>query len=357
MGLAFVVEANAQFTVNDGHSDLSIRTWNQGPLTWKDFQGQAPENSVDNWLEYSIEWMIAEDTIGKTHFEHYKMVAVVLPSSSWVDSSARTTTNLHYNQVIFNLAEIQCRCFQSMLDKTSTEDEMDSIIRMAMAYATDEEQRFSDCCNFGADSAVVESWLDSTSRMLKEMTYQIPATKTVGWGMGAHLGMGYTYLGKGLSAKMGNPIAFDMGFEFLKGRSSFLWEILIGGARSKSSFVLEDDLFVAHSSYTWMSMSLGYAFYALMTPTWNVAPFVGVGLEAIGVIFDDSSVSDICASWYAGVMADLHLHRSLSIWNDCSVTSARLGLYASHSNLQGIKCVSLNMLLALNFSFSEVKFK
>lgn len=350
-----------------GRSGRPVRLWDRGPLTWGDFKVLPSDSVHTSWMECMFR-LDSTDNIGGMKMCRTKVVCEMDPSASWVMDDYMTDQELAYNQVLFNLAEIQCRMFQPSLDLNQSPLEGDSLLMCVAGYYGVEEERFVWESGGGQNGDVVTRWLDSTIRVLAEMPAQsqvrvVPTNELV---IGAHMGVAYTSLGRGLNFTYRNPVSFEFGFEFGKGRHSFIWDILIGGAGSKESFTLQDYTFPVGKTYTWMQMGFDYGFYAVRQPRYNVMPFVGLGLSSImasvGPDEDDPSFGDACGSWMAGVAVDWAFHNRVSCpFNDGTreqeESDVRLMLYASRSALYGYKCVSLNAAVVLNFGLRYVKTK
>ena len=394
-----------------------VRSWDKGPLTWADFQGVAPwkvapkfdssaiavetevqtpeaakvageeiavefdssaiavpvagfEGAADEasgcWLEYTFVIRNVNDTVAGLQASRSKLLCVMDTKLSWAEEEARTGLNLRYNQVLFNLAEIQRRSFQPLLDRGDSGMSYDDILGTVLAYSASEEQRFNMASDMGADSTVVNRWLDSTNRLLMEIPAE-PKLNIVytGEGFGVHLAMGTTLLGKGLQQTFKPSFDFEFGFDMATKRHLFMWNFLIGGGGSKRDFVLDGAHFLKGHSYTLFDTYLGWGYEVLNYRRLTLAPFIGGGLTMIGASYsydDEVTFSDVCLSWFGGLMADWKICCDISNCDhsgerSLDYLSLRLMVYASRSKLAGCNDVSLNLLLAINGGEKFLKFK
>lgn len=376
MVLALGMSASAQ---------LQYRSWNKGPLTWHDFQvlrnvadakafeqsahpedtlsGVAEELASGSWLQYTFRLKHSDTLANGITADRTRVVACMEPRLSWVAAESMTDKELHYNQVVFNLCEIQCRMFQPEFDRGSAPDQ--DLLESVGKYAQSDEMRFNYESGYGADSAVVERWLDSTNRLLAELPEkaELKISYIKDWGVGAHIGAGYSlYLG-GTGWTFRNPLSFDFGFEGIYGRSSWMMEMLIGGAGTKQHFDLDGVVFASGERYTWLQMFLGYGYYLLQKPRYNLMPMVGYGLSMIGANYSaEDMASEGCGSWIAGIVADYNFSNHISdVFYDGTrmqeVYGLRMMLYASGSKLYGYNEPMINLAVALNFGAHPIKLR
>lgn len=362
MALALITGANAQ---------VQKRLWTDGPLKWADFKVLPTDSASTSWLQYSFE-VLPLDTLQGMIVSRDKLVCYMDPQQSWVMDDYMTDRELHYNQVLFNLAEIQCRMFQPSLDMGYSPLEIDSLLIVVAGYCQVEEDRFVYESNVGQDSAVVARWLDSTNRLLAEMpsAAQARVADAPGWGLGAHIGMGYSWLGKGIDATFKNAYSFQMGVELLNRRHSFMWDMIIGGGGSKRSFIFEDGgdtlYYPVGHRYTWFQMDFDYGYYVVHKDKFAMMPFVGFGFSSISATYgygDEAPMyGDACFSWFAGVACDWIMRNRVSgLFFDGTrereETGLRVMLYAARSALCGYNTVSANLAVSLNFESRSAKLK
>lgn len=377
MVLALTLGANAQLqprlegdssqavSVDDlGRAGRHVRLWNRGPLTWSDFKVLPSDSVHTSWLECSFR-LDSMDNIGGMKMCRTKVVCEVDPLASWVMDDYMTDQELAYNQVLFNLAEIQCRMFQPSLDLNQSPLEGDSLLMCVAGYYGIEEDRFAWESDGGQDSAAVARWLDSTNRVLAEMPAQdqVRFAEAGSWWMGAHLGMAFTHPGGGLVNTFRVATDFEFGFELGVKRSTFMWDFAIGGGGTNRSYTLDGYTFGSGKPYTWMQMWLGYGYYALREPKFSLMPFVGIGIStissSIGMGDDALTFSDECGSWVAGLCFDMALMNHVSCpWGngvrEQDEVDVRFMMWAARSALCGYKSVSYNLGVVLNFSVRDV---
>ena len=350
-----------------------LRTFSQGPLTWADFQAAAaPDRSSDCWLEYSY---LFDTVTRRSHGARYlvnQLSCLVDPQLSFARPEVRTPQMLAYSQVLFNLAELQCRYLQPVLCQSGWDYASDSIVALAFKQNDYDVKLFHYESYYGTDSLAVFRWLDSTNRLLAEMpsAAQARVADAPGWGLGAHIGMGYSWPGKGIDATFKNAYSFQMGVELLNRRHSFMWDMIIGGGGSKRSFIFEDGgdtlYYPVGHRYTWFQMDFDYGYYVVHKDKFAMMPFVGFGFSSISATYgygDEAPMyGDACFSWFAGVACDWIMRNRVSgLFFDGTrereETGLRVMLYAARSALCGYNTVSANLAVSLNFESRSAKLK
>ena len=92
------------------------RTWSLGPLTWDDFTATPTNADENSLLQYNIGFSPVQENIDGIKSFFYRAEAWMLPSSSWVTADHRTPQLLRYNQVIFDMLEVERRTLQRSLN-------------------------------------------------------------------------------------------------------------------------------------------------------------------------------------------------------------------------------------------------
>lgn len=362
----FAIAVMVLALVSGASAQLQHRTWDKGPLTWQDFQ-VYPSNADSlnaSWLQYSFKLTDTDTSLAGVKMERLRVVAYMEPKLSWVVEGRQSTTELHFNQVLFNLAELQARLFQSSFDRATDGVSYQDLMQSVADYCQADETRFMLESRDGADSLVVARWLDSTSRLLAEIPVcDMPRIKDAkSLGVGAHLGVMHTVHLGGLTKTFRNATSFEFGMEGLYGRSSYMFDFAIGGGGSKRHYQLDGVNFAKGTPYTWLQFWMGYGYYAVRQIRYSVMPLAGFGLSTITKGSDEESFSTACGSWIAGVAIDWNLSNEIyaPMYDGIrgqSLTGARLMLYASRSKLYDYNGVSMNVALLLNFGEHMVRFK
>ena len=111
--LAFAADSTAQ----DYRS--SIRYWNEGRLTWDDFRQESfHADSIASAIYWSFETFPVKKRYGNLTVSKLESHLLMDKTLSWVRPDCMTGHYLKYPQIIFDIAELYRRKFQSEIDRT-----------------------------------------------------------------------------------------------------------------------------------------------------------------------------------------------------------------------------------------------
>lgn len=352
-------------------SGAKLRAWKHGPLSWNDFKEYPSiEDPVNgSWLHYSFE-LVPEDTlINGFRTNRLVLTATMDKDSSWVLSDHKTQQELRFNQVIFNLAHIQCCLFQSTLDRGTGLKSEGEFLTQVGRFCMMDEDRFVEESDAGRNEEVVNRWLDSTIRLIATLPQDsIPQYEysKKGIGYAAHLGTCYSALVYGnQTVVFGNPLSFELGFEADFGPHAFMWDTRIGGTVSKVPCTLDGSNFSRGELFTWMYMGFDYGYYLYRKDKMALIPVAGIGFTCVSkTITEDYSVSDACFSATAGIAFDWNTRRTVSypdFYEYAERAQEEIGFrvkaFVSNTNLCGSRALSINTALCVNFGSKPVKLK
>ena len=356
-----------------------LRTFSQGPLTWADFQAAAaPDRSSDCWLEYSY---LFDTVTRRSHGARYlvnQLSCLVDPQLSFARPEVRTPQMLAYSQVLFNLAELQCRYLQPVLCQSGWDYASDSIVALAFKQNDYDVKLFHYESYYGTDSLAVFRWLDSTNRLLAQLPTQPPLKPHYSGSIFAlNIGLGFAHIGGNYTQALLDPIIFHFGAHMGSHRSAFFWDLNAGGNFSRQPFFLCSRAFDAYTDYSYLQFYFGYGYYLLQRPTFAIMPLAGLGCAGISATqVEGSSAStdyaDFGFSFMAGVNFDFKLNRrftcnQISLTHDDAGLDLGLRLFVANNKFQTLQCQGLsdlgrqhftfNAMLTLGFSYSEFSLK
>lgn len=303
-----------------GNAQEDYRNWRKGPLTWNDFKTVA-HDSIGEEHSY-LEFFLYIQETSEEHDGVYLLVqsaeAGMDRKKSWVDSASRTPEELHYNQVIFNLAELYRRYMQIELDTGGTPD-----VGHYMKLLVADVEIFCTETMFGADTAAVAQWdnyireemtavapdvAENHSLMIQRMStkenYKTTNRFAAGMGAGMKIPTGdfhkYFRTGGG----------FYMECEFGYGRQVLGGSLFLGGSRCLDTLWHHTDRgqdLWKNDDLTILDLKFDYGFAVVDNNHFRLTPFVGVGVLGYCVevtsedTYETTLVGTSAFSWRAGI--------------------------------------------------------
>lgn len=294
-----------------------VRSWQKGPLTWNDFkvvdQSIGAEHS---YLEFFLKTEYNVRELDGVRLSKREAVAYVNRALSWVDKACQTPAELRYNQVIFNLAELQRRRMQIELDSTN-----DVNTAYHMRLLTHTVDSFCRVTNYGYDTLEVAIWdvevrnqMDAiTPRMveLEAKKNQMPKYYTTSR-FGMNMGPGMKIMGGQLRHYFRPSGGMYMDFELGYWRNIFSMGFYVGGGKVKRDVVCvnsDNDLF-AGERLSVLDLNINYGFAVIDNPKIRLTPFVGYGMNGFYLNSNneyESSIGPTDGCWRAGLDFKYHL--------------------------------------------------
>ncbi len=322
-------------------SSLSIKYWDQGPLTLDDFTirtlpASKTGNSVigiytyiDGWKKIRPNFRV-QQLQSRTYFD---------PLGSWLKNDTNLLRSLKYQQLLFDVAELDRRKMQNdfatlpYLADFSTADRYLPVInnhQEDIEFDTDmgtNEERVTQY------EQQVHSALDSITEINTTPQYTL---RNLGYGfyLGAasqfHIGKGASYFTPTAGALLGCLISY-------KASEIHMDLILGGGGKLLKDIQGNKDPWWTHGrALTYGELTLQYAYRAYDGNWFNISPLVGLGVGFIDYKDQPSTIKDEISGlrMIAGVNIDLKLMRSLRYPDTFNESILKLKLYASHTFYQ-----------------------
>lgn len=261
------------------------RNWEKGELTWNDFKGNALNNSEFNSkINYKISCIIDKKRINDAKYIVFSAKNFMLPSISWVKQNYMNDSQLKYNKVIFNIAELQRREMISELHRINyfSNAELEKIVLVRNQLADEKIDQFKTDSKKGENPEVINRWYDKLDEKLETYPYEIIPKyniKNFGWGMnfGATSKIFFGQFKESFST------AFDanligLNFAFKKVHSSFNFGV--GSNKVKKEYTDERVWPKGlETNIGWIDLNLGYSIFE--SPKFRVIPFLGTGFYEI----------------------------------------------------------------------------
>lgn len=355
-GLLATQQMNAQV---DG---VNSRRWEQGKLTWDDFT--KLENGTKNpaSLFYYITYDAAHQKIHDTMVNHLVVDTYCDRDSSTVDLRFANSRELHYQQVIFNMVELQSRNLQQTVNRLRRQSEIDSCLRNGINRLNREVEIFKTASRQGADSMVVKRWADSVQRQLDrtpDRLESVPAFQPALFGFGAGVGIGSRlYTGK-LQEYFRPKADVHFSLEFALGRTELMLNAGLGGTAVKmDSLPIPGERWSSsnHLELCQLSAALGYRIWDQKKI--QIMPFVGYGSSEISTIpgqNDEVKHRKKTGGVLGGLCMDYRLRTSLNIapnylpTKECHNLSLRAKIYVTQANFTDyMQGMTINFALSVN---------
>lgn len=262
-------------------NDISNKkTWADGPLTWKDFQGNKLNVhtlgfDLRHFMGYRSERLRSNDTV----FTFLKASAYFEKSGSYVSEQYRNKNTLNYAQLLLNHLEIYRRELQGKLFNLS--DAYEAVIEMNNIYSSyrNETLNLREMTEIATNTLVLDSLLRLSYDVLQKNQIDVSRVdiKSGKHGFQISAGVSYSFLTGSLSNYIANGFgifSFDMAYLFKK--SSFGMNISVGGNKVVNTFFQELE-WKAGRNTQFLQGGFFYGYNVFENTKWRLTPFVGIG--------------------------------------------------------------------------------
>ena len=152
----------------------SIRKWDDGPLTSKDFRIRevlGPDEKDASWLYYGIKGNPEKKKYGNLVYRKITTEAYMDRVNSWVNSSSAPDQTIGFQQVCFDIVELTRRKFQSELD-TSSNGNYNVLLDYYMNLCDNSLKEFKAVSQNGRDTSVVNRYRSNVDCSFRGMCPQ-----------------------------------------------------------------------------------------------------------------------------------------------------------------------------------------
>ena len=267
-------------------AQVNQRYWSQGPLTWDDFTVMpVPSSGERSQMFYIMTFKPVRDTIDGIRCCYYRAESYMMNSDSWVVADHRDDNTLRYNQVIFDILEVETRRLQQSINADPNPFAYDGLFSARGDRLSSRIDNFRSLSHDGTDTAVLASF----ERQLAAELAQYPAVyhprytaRPFGYGM--YLGVGVTgstgTLGKAFSPGVG----LNLGFNFSCNCHLFIFDGTLGYCEPNRSLLLTESDGTAHHFSAGKGCGLatihfGYGYHVVDRLRWQLAPFAALGIR------------------------------------------------------------------------------
>ncbi len=257
------------------------RLWSDGPLKWTDFQSVVSPDGNSSMLHYQLGYEPAEfrDENG-IKGQCYRAVAWMEAGKSWVDANCRTALNLRYNQVIFDLLEVERRQMAQSLATCSAAACLNAVLASANANLGNSIRSLRAATADGTDSNALIVWehsvrqrLDTTPDGTTPRLHLQPLSLAFLFGMAFHMPGGN--VADLFSAGAGMHVGIETGWN----QHIFTSEAVIISSNLQEHMYFQDDNGVHQltpgAPASFGSGMLTYGYRIVETPRQCLTPMVG----------------------------------------------------------------------------------
>ena len=262
-----------------------VRFWTQGPLTWDDFTIMPASSGQRSYLQYGIGFNPVRDTLDGVRCCYYRAESWMHPSSSWVTENHRDSNTLRYNQIIFDMLEVERRKLQLSINANPSEIAYSEMLRAASTSFSSRIDGFSLLSQDGADTAVLSAFERQVAAELAQYPADYhPRYTARPFGYGIYIGIGVTgstgSMGKAFSPGMG----LNLGFDFSYNRHLVILDATLGLCKTRQTFSLADPdgtmtTFPEGKLGGLLTVNLGYGYTLVDNLRWQLTPLVALGIR------------------------------------------------------------------------------
>lgn len=337
------------------------RNYEEGPLTWYDFQGEPKESDeVTGQINYLLEYHQDEDTRNDTTFTYIKTSNYFNKNDAWASDKNRTSIALRYFQVLFDIREYYRRQLEKELNQSTNFYNMGKKHIAFFEKGSMEIQLFQKDSDYGNKRDVLLRWEAEYATKLNEYKpFELPMVKNANWMFGGNIGLVTSFntgtMNEFITESYGLTYGFDLGYrDFIM---FFEASLVYGDVREPFTY-----------EKTWETgtgvnlaigdISLGYPIYE--NSNHRITPFFGLGVHEIGASKSAKELEGINITnfnYLYGLCYDFNLSTTVNIIpdhifggaNQSNHQSLRLRLFVTDVRNDIFKGNSINLSLAYSF--------
>lgn len=340
----------------------SVRYWDEGKLTWDDFEKRNFEGEGKCYLSPVFHTEYKTIKTGNLKYRKYITRTAFDKTNTWVRTEYISDRLLRYNQLILDIAEANRKDLDRDLN-LNTNYSRSYIYEHYTNKGLNEVTKLAEESKGGDDITVIEKYeKEIASKLAAVEKDSIPDPELKNWGAGYQLGYS-----TGIFTGAGNELFkphhnMTLGFLFSYKRSHMILDMEIGGGKTRQEMLMtgsangvsKDVVWPAGESFGHTGIDLDYGYAVYDGAIVKVCPIVGVGVSIMSKEFKEGDETISTTMGGLQVLAGLNLNwkfsRSLT-YNTYNENAIRTKLYAARTNLiKGMEPVwSVNLGLAFDF--------
>ncbi len=258
------------------------RSWSKGKLTWNDFK--TKENTIkSSELKYVFGYKEQKKKVNDTIIKKLVAYGNIDNLQSWVNKKAKNSQLLRYNQLLFDIVEIQRREFQNKLNNTNSIYGIDNILHNQNTLLLDEVERLNHYSNFGKNLEAIKTWESLISKKLKQIVVDNSFSKR-NFGIGISLGLSTSILSKNLNTYFKNSlINFNFGFDFAYKKHYLFLNGIMGNTKVSKELLINSQDWKTNQNTNFTIIDFSYGYAILDHSKIKLTPFLGLGITEFSV--------------------------------------------------------------------------
>lgn len=318
------------------------RIWSEGKLTWSDFQLRNYNSMAGTELVYRLSYQPDKQKMQDTVLRRLQARAWMDTSQSWVRPDQRTTLNLRYNQVVFDLVELYRRVLQTELDQLFSFWYAEEKFRTVQQMCYRRIHEFQEESGYGNKESAIGYWESLVQRELEALPdLSRPQFEKRKLGYGINLGLGTGTATGTLDDYFRHNLYLTYGFDLSYQKTLFFLNATLGSATLKKN-IDADPIWAKGERATLaiIDISVGYPVYE--GRKFRVVPFVGGGVTEYSLLLDDKDAKSPVKSDFnllGGINVDYVLRKKITLTPDymrgraINNSSLRGRFYVTKANL------------------------
>ncbi len=278
---------------NTALAQTEHRTWSQGPLTWDDFTLMSKGGNEQAYLQYELSYTPVHDTIDGILSHYYLAEACMLPNRSWVVADHRTPELLRYNQVIFDMLEVERRTLQRSLNTSDNPRDYENMLYAADDRLNTRIASFRIRTQDGSDTTDLATFEKQIRHELSMLPAHYQPTYTPHpFGFAAYFSIGAScHLGT-MGQDFTPGLAIGYGFDFLWKRHVFNIEMYMGYSDARRTLALYDNSSFSQASHTFEKgkaynngvINVGYGYLLIDNTHFQLAPTAAFSIRNLSTV-------------------------------------------------------------------------
>ncbi|HYG38931.1 MAG TPA: hypothetical protein VD908_09940 [Cytophagales bacterium] len=289
--------------------------WESGRLEWSDFQANHFESTKEkSYLSFFLSSNVKKQRVEGQKITNVATYCYIDKSSCWVDSASRTPELLLYNQVIFDIVEINRRALQNELNHLTESIYANAKVAAAWQNIGLQIKLFKTESDSGRKKDITAKWSFKLKNALEENPLnKIPDYRLAKFGYGGDLGFGSAILTGSLGEHFSNPFGMKLGLEFSYGRC-VLYLQGFAGSNGVVKEINEEKYWAQdmETNYSFLNVSLGYAIVDKIK--YRITPSIGIGSMATYYRGEEDALMKhklVKSAIFLGVNVDYHFFNHL----------------------------------------------
>lgn len=335
--------------------------WQEGKLTWQDFKVQNNKNGACE-LKFIIGFKTGKHRYGDTTVVGTETYCCSDRDLSWVHPDYKTEQYLRYNQVIFDIVEVQRRKLQYETTSLASKKFDDRFIEVYNACIS-EIEKFRHASKSGQNSDTIIAWEKSLSERLGiKFIEKKPEFSKRNFGYGFHAGLGksvYTgTMGKYFKTKTSLTFGFDLAFR----SSIFFFNGIVAGGEVMETYLSEKNWYKGQEANIALT-NVMYGYAIIDKSKLKLSPFAGLAITGLyGDNYDDldNPINKIDYNIAFGLNTDFKIGRRIKAFGAKEFTenSIRARLYINRENFYtDVQGYSVNFSLGFSIFGKRIRLK